>query len=302
MKLSRKIGYALIALTLCFGVTSCCNEDDEVENIKQQDYSKEIVGMWLNFDGTTKVFLEFYKDGTFKATENTYAFTVTTGTYVCQGDILITHVTNKDGSITTHKKRIRIEGREFTVISETGDTIMLLNRVKKDFSILNKYTIFNAIPQIEAKEGDEALILPEGIKFNEQDRIPTSEMEGKMLAGSARKYFSEIQFNEDGTFSHTVEGQSLSKPYTFTNNQLTVPFQPGNKTYDLKADIFTNETEDRLFIVIPNQRNWGAVLMSLIQKEDPSLTITDEQVEAMCDEQSETFNTFSLILSYDLVK
>ena len=44
MKLSRKIGYALIALTLCFGVTSCCNDDDEVENIKQQDYSKEIVG------------------------------------------------------------------------------------------------------------------------------------------------------------------------------------------------------------------------------------------------------------------
>jgi hypothetical protein len=300
MKLSSKICYAFVALTLFIGVTSCSKEDT---NDKYQDYPEKIQGMWLNFEGANKVFLEFYSDGTFKATENTNTLTITTGTYECKGDILTVQAAGQDGSVKIRTEQIRIEGSELRLINTgTGGTKLVLNRVKKEFSIQNKYNIFNVIPQLVSKDGDDAMLLPEGLTYNGQDRIPTSEMEGKALVESARKYFSEILFNGDGTLSHTFEGETLDKPYTFGNNKLTVTFQPGSKAYDIQADIFPNESEERLFIVIPNQRNWGAVFISLLKRENPGLTITDEQVEAMCDEQESTFETFTLILSYDKVK
>ena len=298
MKLLRKITYAFVALTLCLGLTSCNNDDEVTKN-----YSKDIIGMWLNFDNTNKIFLEFYEDGTFKATENTNTLTITTGTYVCNGDILIAKATGTDGNNITKQRKIEIEGTTLTIIdNESANTKLVLNRVKRAFNILNRYKIYNVIPQIEAKEGDHSLVFPEGITYKGQDRVPTTEMGGTVLAESARKYFSEILFNENGTLSHTFEGQTLNKPYTFGKNKLTVSFQPDSKVYNLEADIFPNESEDRLFIVIPNQRNWGAVFMSLLKREDPSLTITDEKVEAMCDEHENTFDTFTLILSYDIVK
>ena len=303
MKLLRKIGYAFMALTLCISVTSCCNEDEEeFVKVDIHDYAKKIVGMWLNFDDTNKIFLEFYKDGTFKATENTNTLTITTGTYECKGNILTAKATAADGTISTKQETVRIEGNTlFLTDSKTGRQL-LLNRVKREFGIQNRYSIFNVIPQIVCKDGDDALVFPEGITYNVHNSIPTSDMGGTVLAESARKYFSEILFNEDGTLSHTFDGQTLNKPYTFGSNKLTVSFQPADKTYDLQADIFPNESENRLFIVIPNQRNWGAVFMSLLKRENPSLIITDEKVEAMCDEQESTFETFTLILSYDLVK
>ncbi|MBQ2132881.1 MAG: hypothetical protein II202_02210 [Bacteroidales bacterium] len=228
---------------------------------------------------------------------------ITTGTYECKGDILTVQAAGQDGSVKIRTEQIRIEGSELRLINTgTGSTKLVLNRVKKEFSIQNKYNIFNVIPQLVSKDGDDAMLLPEGLTYNGQDRIPTSEMEGKALVESARKYFSEILFNGDGTLSHTFEGETLDKPYTFGNNKLTVTFQPGSKAYDIQADIFPNESEERLFIVIPNQRNWGAVFISLLKRENPGLTITDEQVEAMCDEQESTFETFTLILSYDKVK
>ena len=298
MKLLRKIAYAFVALTLCLGLTSCNNDDEVTKN-----YSKDIIGMWLNFDNTNKIFLEFYENGTFKATENTNTLRITTGTYVCNGDILIAKAIGTDGNTITKQRRIEIEGTTLTIIdNEAANTKLVLNRVKREFNILKRYKIYNVIPQIEAKEGDNSLVFPEGITYKGQDRVLTTEMGGTVLAESARKYFSEILFNENGTLSHTFEGQTLNKPYTFGKNKLTVSFQPNSKVYNLEADIFPNESEDRLFIVIPNQRNWGAVFMSLLKREDPSLTITDEKVEAMCDEQENTFDTFTLILSYDIVK
>lgn len=298
MKLLRKIAYTFVALTLCLGLTSCNNDDEVTKN-----YSKDIIGMWLNFDNTNKIFLEFYENGTFKATENTNTLRITTGTYVCNGDILIAKAIGTDGNTITKQRRIEIEGTTLTIIdNEAANTKLVLNRVKREFNILNRYKIYNVIPQIEAKEGDNSLVFPEGITYKGQDRVLTTEMGGTVLAESARKYFSEILFNENGTLSHTFEGQTLNKPYTFGKNKLTVSFQPDSKVYNLEADIFPNESEDRLFIVIPNQRNWGAVFMSLLKREDPSLTITDEKVEAMCDEQENTFDTFTLILSYDIVK
>ena len=63
--------------------------------------------MWLNFEGANKVFLEFYGDGTFKATENTNTLTITTGTYECQGDILTVQAAGQDGSVKIRTEQIR---------------------------------------------------------------------------------------------------------------------------------------------------------------------------------------------------
>ena len=56
MKTFRMIGMALVAVMLSFTMSSCDNDDDEVNPYK--DYPQLIVGKWFNFTPEASMFLE----------------------------------------------------------------------------------------------------------------------------------------------------------------------------------------------------------------------------------------------------
>ena len=61
MKTFRMIGMAIMAVMLSFTMSSCDNDDEEVDPYK--DYPQLIVGKWFNFTPTESVFMNFNKIG-----------------------------------------------------------------------------------------------------------------------------------------------------------------------------------------------------------------------------------------------
>ena len=55
MKTFRMIGMALVAVVLGFAMSSCDNDDDEVNPYK--DYPQLIVGKWFNFTPDESIFI-----------------------------------------------------------------------------------------------------------------------------------------------------------------------------------------------------------------------------------------------------
>ena len=55
MKTFRMIGMALVAVMLSFTMSSCDNDDDEVNPYK--DYPQLIVGKWFNFTPDESIFI-----------------------------------------------------------------------------------------------------------------------------------------------------------------------------------------------------------------------------------------------------
>ena len=63
MKTFRMMGMALVAVMLSFTMSSCDNDDDEVDPYK--DYPQLIVGKWFNFSPDASIFLNYRADGTY---------------------------------------------------------------------------------------------------------------------------------------------------------------------------------------------------------------------------------------------
>ena len=63
MKTFRMIGMALVAVMLSFTMSSCDNDDDEVDPYK--DYPQLIVGQWFNFTPESSIFMTYEADGAF---------------------------------------------------------------------------------------------------------------------------------------------------------------------------------------------------------------------------------------------
>ena len=63
MKTFRMIGMALVAVMLGFTMSSCDNDDDEVNPYK--DYPQLIVGKWFCFTPESSIFMNYQADGTF---------------------------------------------------------------------------------------------------------------------------------------------------------------------------------------------------------------------------------------------
>ena len=57
------IGMALVAVMLSFTMSSCDNDDDEVDPYK--DYPQLIVGKWFNFTPEASMFAVYNADGTY---------------------------------------------------------------------------------------------------------------------------------------------------------------------------------------------------------------------------------------------
>ena len=61
MKTFRMIGMALVAVMLSFTMSSCENDDDEVNPYK--DYPQLIVGQWFNFTPEASMLFNYQADG-----------------------------------------------------------------------------------------------------------------------------------------------------------------------------------------------------------------------------------------------
>ena len=63
MKTFKMIGMALVAVTLSFAMSSCDNDDEEVDPYK--DYPQLIVGQWFDFTPQSSMYLVFESDNAY---------------------------------------------------------------------------------------------------------------------------------------------------------------------------------------------------------------------------------------------
>ena len=89
MKTFRMIGMALVAVVLSFTMSSCENDDDEVNPYK--DYPQLVVGKWFNFTPTESVFMNFNDDKTVSTIgyDKVLGWMENTGTYRIEEDKII---------------------------------------------------------------------------------------------------------------------------------------------------------------------------------------------------------------------
>ena len=88
MKTFRMIGMAIVAMVLCFGMSSCSNDDEEENPYK--DYPQLIVGKWFDFTPTSSMFHIYNADGTFSQIgySPNKAWRARTGNYQIEGNKL----------------------------------------------------------------------------------------------------------------------------------------------------------------------------------------------------------------------
>ena len=296
MKTFRMIGMALVAVMLGFAMSSCDNDDDEVDPYK--DYPQLIVGKWFNFSPEASMLLEYQHDGKMSIIgyDKEVGWFNSTRNYAINGNVL-SEVDSYWGEITR-----MIELTQDALIFKTNSMQPEFSgevthyRVKESFDIKGNYTYLNGLARVVPAAGKTALQLPEGVLFQGQNSIPVEAMHGERIIDVMKKFFADATFAADGKLNHTMEGEAKVKNYTHNGNSLTFDLYEGG-SYKVNATSFPDEDGDRLFIIIPKQAAWLGGMVDLVEKENEGLKLDAAQIAALEKEFMETFETFTVILS-----
>lgn len=293
MKTFRMIGMALVAVMLSFTMSSCDNDDDEVNPYK--DYPQLIVGKWFNFTPEASVFVNFSADGTYNTigydnSEGSMGWQTVQGQYELKGNIFTWYFPSREVVL-----EIEVTANKMIMRSSMGDKVHY--RVKEQFDIKGNYTYLNSAVRVVPAEGKTALQLPEGVLFQGQNYIPVDAMHGDRIIDVMKKFFADATFAADGKLNHTMDGEAKVKNYTLNGNNLVFNLYEGSDTYKVNATSFPDEDGDRLFIIIPKQAAWLGGMVDLVEKENEGLTLTEAQIAELEKEFMETFETFTVILS-----
>lgn len=301
MKTFRMIGMALVAVMLGFAMSSCDNDDDEVNPYK--DYPQLVVGKWFNFTPTESVFMNFNDDKTVSTIgyDKVLGWMENTGTYRIEEDKIIrTYLI--EGSPLEVSTKIEVTNDRFIFKAgsdsynpELGDRVHY--RVQEQFDIKGNYSYLNSAVRVVPAEGKTALQLPEGVTFNGQNSISIDAMHGDRIIDVMKKFFADATFAADGKLNHTMDGETKVKNYTLNGNNLVFNLYEGSDTYKVNATSFPDEDGDRLFIIIPKQAAWLGGMVDLVEKENEGLKLDAAQIAALEKEFMDTFETFTVILS-----
>ena len=301
MKTFRMIGMALVAVMLSFTMSSCENDDDEVNPYK--DYPQLVVGKWFNFTPTESVFMNFNDDKTVSTIgyDKVLGWMENTGTYRIEEDKIIrTYLI--EGSPLEVSTKIEVTNDRFIFKAgsdsynpELGDRVHY--RVQEQFDIKGNYSYLNSAVRVVPAEGKTALQLPEGVLFQGQNYIPVDAMHGDRIIDVMKKFFADATFAADGKLNHTLDGEAKVKNYTLNGNNLVFNLYEGSDTYKVNATSFPDEDGDRLFIIIPKQAAWLGGMVDLVEKENEGLKLNAAQIAALEKEFMDTFETFTVILS-----
>jgi hypothetical protein len=299
MKTFRMIGMALVAVMLSFTMSSCDNDDDEVNPYK--DYPQLIVGKWFNFTPTASVFMNFGADGKYiqQGYDIDLGWIEYHGNYRIDGNVMYKTIENNDGTYRdSAPATIEVTNDKFIVKIDDPNLGDKENyRVQESFDIKGNYSYLNALAKVVPAEGKTALQLPEGVLFQGQNYIPVDAMHGDRIIDVMKKFFADATFAADGKLNHTLEGETKVKNYTLNGNNLVFNLYEGSDTYKVNATSFPDEDGDRLFIIIPKQAAWLGGMVDLVEKENEGFKLDATQIAALEKEFMETFETFTVILS-----
>ena len=297
MKTFRMIGMALVAMVLCFGMSSCSNDDEEENPYK--DYPQLIVGQWFNFTPTASMFLNFKADGTMNAIglDNEVGWQEGKSPYWFNGNTITTTMVYPDGSQENVTKTIELtkDRLVYKAIDNIGEKVHY--RVKTSFDIKGNYSYLNSVARVVPAAGKTALQLPEGITFQGNTAIPVEMLQGERIIEAAKSFFADATFAADGKLEHKINGETKHKNYVHNGNSLAFNLYEGSDVYKVNATAFPDEDGDRLFIIMPKQGAWMGGFVELIEKENAGLKMTEEQIRALETEFMSTFETFTVILS-----
>lgn len=297
MKTFRMIGMALVAVMLSFTMSSCENDDDEVNPYK--DYPQLIVGQWFNFTPEASMLFNYQADGnmTLIGFDKEFGWFDTKRAYRLEGNKMIEIdpvVGEMTGTVEITEDRLVFKAGSSSVNPNAGEKVHY--RVKESFDIKGNYTYLNSIARVVPAAGKTALQLPEGVLFNGQNSVPVEAMHGERIIEVMKKFFADATFAADGKLNHTMEGEAKVKNYTHNGNSLTFDLYEGG-SYKVNATSFPDEDGDRLFIIIPKQAAWLGGMVDLVEKENEGLKLDAAQIAALEKEFMDTFETFTVILS-----
>ena len=305
MKTFRMIGMALVAVVLGFAMSSCDNDDDEVDPYK--DYPQLVVGKWFNFNPNSSVFINYDANGkmTLIGWDKVWGWMSLEGTYSVDGNTVIEKHAVQD--VETHPdqvdeiiKTIEVNNNILTFKTHSlrpDYTEQVHYRVKESFDIKGNYSYLNSAARVVPAEGKTALQLPEGFLFNGENTIPVESLNGERIIDASKAFFADATFAEDGKLNHTMNGEAKVKNYTLNGNNLVFNLYEGSDTYKVNATSFPDEDGDRLFIIIPKQAAWLGGMVDLVEKENEGLKLDAAQIAALEKEFMDTFETFTVILS-----
>ena len=299
MKTFRMIGMALVAVMLSFTMSSCDNDDDEVDPYK--DYPQLIVGKWFNITPEVSIFQDFQADGTLKSTglDTDWGWFELEGTYRVEGNKIISSVV-AEGENRVITQEVEITNDFLKIKSNDANPDMeekITYRAREFFDIKGNYTYLNSAVRVVPAEGKTALQLPEGVLFQGQNYIAVDAMHGDRIIDVMKKFFADATFAADGKLNHTMDGEAKVKNYTLNGNNLVFNLYEGSDTYKVNATSFPDEDGDRLFIIIPKQAAWLGGMVDLVEKENEGLKLDAAQIAALEKEFMDTFETFTVILS-----
>ncbi len=293
MKTFRMIGMALVAVMLSFTMSSCDNDDDDVNPYK--DYQQLIVGKWFNFTPEASMLLEYKANNTCNVIglDKDFGWFEISSTYRVEDNKLI--VSSMDnGVLIETPKVIEITDDKLVFKSTAGEKVNY--RVQEQFDIQGNYSYLNSAVRVVPAEGKTALQLPDGVTFNGQNSISIDAMHGDRIIDVMKKFFADATFAADGKLNHTMDGEAKTKNYTHNGNNLTFDLYEGG-SYKVNATSFPDEDGDRLFIIIPKQAAWLGGMVDLVEKENEGLKLDAAQIAELEKEFMETFETFTVILS-----
>ena len=297
MKTFRMIGMALVAVMLSFTMSSCDNDDDEVNPYK--DYPQLIVGKWFNFTPEASMFLEYQHDGKMSIIgyDKEVGWFNSTRNYAINGNVL-SEVDSYWGEITR-----MIELTQDALIFKTNSMQPEFSgevthyRVKESFDIKGNYTYLNGLARVVPAAGKTALQLPEGFLFNGENTIPVESLNGERIIDASKAFFADATFAEDGKLNHTMNGEVKVKNYTLNGNNLVFNLYEGSDVYKINATSFPDEDGDRLFIIMPKQAAWIGGFVSIIEEQNEGKKFSEAQIAELEKEFMATFETFTVILS-----
>ena len=296
MKTFRMIGMALVAVMLSFTMSSCDNDDDEVNPYK--DYPQLIVGKWFNFTPDASIFLEYKADNTF----NVVGFDKTfdkwfnnNGSYRLEGNKFTANFSVESG-LPVEETKIEVTNEKLIFNTpERGERVNY--RVKESFDIKGNYSYLNSVARVVPAEGKTALQLPEGVLFNGENTIPVESLNGERIIDASKAFFADATFAEDGKLNHTMNGEAKVKNYTLNGNNLVFNLYEGSDVYKINATSFPDEDGDRLFIIMPKQAAWIGGFVSIIEEQNEGKKFSEAQIAELEEEFMATFETFTVILS-----
>ena len=294
MKTFRMIGMALVAVMLSFTMSSCDNDDDEVNPYK--DYPQLVVGQWFSITPNASLYTVYGLDKSYYQIGYSSAngWRERIGTYeISDNKIIRKYVVDGDEELTSTREIADITADE--LVYKTDNYV--LYRVKEQFDIKGNYTYLNAAARVVPAEGKTALQLPEGLLFNGENTIPVESLNGERIIDASKAFFADATFAEDGKLNHTMNGEAKVKNYTLNGNNLVFNLYEGSDVYKINATSFPDEDGDRLFIIMPKQAAWIGGFVSIIEEQNEGKKFSEAQIAELEKEFMETFETFTVILS-----